>query len=127
MSKKIVKVGDINCGADELFLISGPCVIEEESTMMKTAEMLKEISERLNVPIIFKSSFQKDNRSTIENFQGPGLEEGLKMLEKYEKESSLLLMDGKSRTDTLELGDPAEKVSRSSNSKKGTSYEGLFD
>ena len=86
MSKKIVKVGDINCGADELFLISGPCVIEEESTMMKTAEMLKEISERLNVPIIFKSSFQKDNRSTIENFQGPGLEEGLKMLERIKKD-----------------------------------------
>ena len=86
MSKKIVTVGDINCGADELFLISGPCVIEEESTMMKTAEMLKEISERLNVPIIFKSSFQKDNRSTIENFQGPGLEEGLKMLERIKKD-----------------------------------------
>lgn len=86
MSKKIVKVGDINCGADELFLISGPCVIEEESTMMKTAEMLKEISERLNVPIIFKSSFQKDNRSTIENFQGPGLEEGLKMLARIKKD-----------------------------------------
>ena len=86
MSKKIVKVGNINCGADELFLISGPCVIEEESTMMKTAEMLKEISERLNVPIIFKSSFQKDNRSTIENFQGPGLEEGLKMLARIKKD-----------------------------------------
>ena len=86
MSKKIVKVGNINCGADELFLISGPCVIEEESTMMKTAEMLKEISERLNMPIIFKSSFQKDNRSTIENFQGPGLEEGLKMLARIKKD-----------------------------------------
>lgn len=86
MSKKIVKVGDVNCGTDELFLISGPCVIEDETTMMKTAEMLKEISERLNVPIIFKSSFQKDNRSTIENFQGPGLEEGLKMLERIKND-----------------------------------------
>ena len=44
MTKKIVKVGDIECGADQLFLISGPCVIEDESIMMKTAEMLKEIS-----------------------------------------------------------------------------------
>ncbi len=80
--KKIVKVGDIECGGDELFLISGPCVIEDETTMMKTAEMLKEVGERLNLPIIYKSSFTKDNRSTVDNYQGPGLEEGLKMLQR---------------------------------------------
>ena len=61
MSKKIVKVGDIPCGSDELFLISGPCVIEDELTMMKTAEMLKEVSERLKIKVIYKSSFTKDN------------------------------------------------------------------
>ena len=86
MSKKIVKVGDINCGADELFVISGPCVIDDESTIMKTAEMLKKVSERLDVPIIYKSSFQKDNRSTADNYQGPGLEEGLKLLQKIKTE-----------------------------------------
>ena len=59
MSINKVKVGDINCGEDELFVISGPCVIEDETTMMKTAEMLKEVSERLNFPVIYKSSFQK--------------------------------------------------------------------
>jgi 2-dehydro-3-deoxyphosphooctonate aldolase (KDO 8-P synthase) len=59
MSSKIVKVGDIDCGSDELFLISGPCVIEDESTMMKTAEKLKEVSERMNIDIIYKSSFIK--------------------------------------------------------------------
>lgn len=80
--KKIVKVGDINCGGDDLFLISGPCVIEDESIMMKTAEKLKEISERLKLPIIYKSSFTKDNRSTVENYQGPGLEKGLKILQR---------------------------------------------
>lgn len=53
-------------------------------------------------------------------------EEGLKMLEKYEHESSLLLMDGKSGKETLELGDPAERV-KQSRSSKGSSYEGLFD
>ena len=58
MSVKKVNVGDISCGADELFVISGPCVIEDESTMMKTAEMLKEVSARLNFPVIYKSSFQ---------------------------------------------------------------------
>jgi 2-dehydro-3-deoxyphosphooctonate aldolase (KDO 8-P synthase) len=86
MEKKIVQVGDISCGADELFLISGPCVIEEESTMMKTAEMLKEVSERLNIPTIYKSSFQKDNRSSVDFYQGPGLEEGLKLLQKIKDE-----------------------------------------
>ncbi len=86
MKKQIVKVGDVSCGADDLFLISGPCVIEEESTMMKTAEMLKEVSERLNLPIIYKSSFQKDNRSSVEFYQGPGLDEGLKLLQKIKDE-----------------------------------------
>ena len=86
MSINKVKVGNISCGADELFVISGPCVIEDETTMMKTAEMLKEVSERLNFPIIYKSSFQKDNRSTAENYQGPGLDEGLKLLQKVKEE-----------------------------------------
>ena len=86
MGKKIVKVGDIECGGDELFLISGPCVIEDEMTMMKTAEMLKEVGERLNLPIIYKSSFTKDNRSTVDNYKGPGLDEGLKMLQKIKND-----------------------------------------
>ena len=59
MSKKKVNVGNIECGADQLFLISGPCVIEDESIMMKVAEELKIITERLNIPLIYKSSFQK--------------------------------------------------------------------
>ncbi|MCH7512518.1 MAG: 3-deoxy-8-phosphooctulonate synthase [Bacteroidetes bacterium] len=86
MEKQIVDVGGIACGSDRLFLISGPCVIEEESIMMKTAEMLKEVSERLDIPVIYKSSFQKDNRSTVDYYQGPGLDEGLKMLQKIKEQ-----------------------------------------
>jgi len=86
MQKKIVKVGNIDCGADELFLISGPCVIEDESIMLKTAEMLKTVSERLKIKIVYKSSFQKDNRSTAQFYQGPGLEEGLKLLQRIKKD-----------------------------------------
>ncbi|NJO91842.1 MAG: 3-deoxy-8-phosphooctulonate synthase [Chloroflexia bacterium] len=85
MSKKIVKVGNIECGADQLFLISGPCVIEDESIMMKTAEYLKKISEKFNIPTIFKSSFTKDNRSDLKYYHGPGLEEGLKILQKVKE------------------------------------------
>lgn len=86
MQKKIVRVGSVECGADQLFLISGPCVIEEESIMMRTAEKLKTVSERLGIPTIFKSSFMKDNRSSVDFYMGPGLDEGLKMLQKIKDE-----------------------------------------
>lgn len=86
MSQKKVQVGSISCGADELFLISGPCVIEHESIMLKTAEKLKEVSEKLNIPIIYKSSFLKDNRSNLSYYQGPGLEEGMKILARIREE-----------------------------------------
>ncbi len=82
MKKRIVQVGDVACGAKDLFLISGPCVIEKESIMMATAEKLCEISEKLNIKVIFKSSFQKDNRSSLTYYDGPGLESGLKTLAK---------------------------------------------
>lgn len=86
MSKKIVRVGNIECGADELFVISGPCVIEEESIMMKTAEKLKEVSERMKIKIIYKSSFQKDNRSSLKYYNGPGLDKGVKVLAKIKEQ-----------------------------------------
>jgi 2-dehydro-3-deoxyphosphooctonate aldolase (KDO 8-P synthase) len=89
MSQKKVKVGNINCGDDQLFLISGPCVIEKESLMMETAEKLKKISEKLKLPLIYKSSYQKDNRSSVDYYQGPGLEEGLRILEKIREEFDL--------------------------------------
>jgi len=86
---KHVNVAGIDCGSDDLFLISGPCVIEEESMMMKTAERLKGIAEKLELPIIFKSSFTKDNRSSLEYFQGPGLAEGLRILARIKTELDL--------------------------------------
>ena len=89
MSKHIISLGNIDFGNDTLFLISGPCVIEEESIMMKTAEGLKNMSEKLDIPLIYKSSFQKDNRSDVSYYQGPGLEEGLKLLDKIKKEFEL--------------------------------------
>ena len=76
------KVADIEIGGTDLFLISGPCVIEDESLMMRIAEQLKKICERLQLPIIYKSSFIKDNRSSVDYYYGPGLEEGLRILEK---------------------------------------------
>jgi 2-dehydro-3-deoxyphosphooctonate aldolase (KDO 8-P synthase) len=92
MSKKHVAVGNIDCGSDSLFLIAGPCVIEAEDLMMQTAERLKGISEQLGVPLIFKSSFSKDNRSSLEYYQGPGLEEGMRILEKIKKTFELPIL-----------------------------------
>jgi 2-dehydro-3-deoxyphosphooctonate aldolase (KDO 8-P synthase) len=92
MKKKIVMVGDIACGSDDLFVISGPCVIEDEMIMMKTAEKLKEVSARLHVPIIYKSSFQKDNRSSAKYYDGPGLEKGVKMLAKIKEQFGFPLL-----------------------------------
>ena len=89
---KHVDVAGIDCGSRDLFLISGPCVIEAEPLMMKTAERLKQISERLKLPVIFKSSFSKDNRSSLDYFQGPGLEEGLKVLAKIKAAFDLPLL-----------------------------------
>lgn len=92
MSKKHVAIGDIDCGSDDLFLISGPCVIEEEGLMMRTAERLKGIAEDLGISLVFKSSFSKDNRSSLEYYQGPGLEEGLRILEKIKQTFELPLL-----------------------------------
>jgi 2-dehydro-3-deoxyphosphooctonate aldolase (KDO 8-P synthase) len=92
MSNKKVKVGDIVCGADELFVISGPCVIEEESIMMKTAEKLKEIEQKMKIKIIYKSSFSKDNRSSLKYYNGPGLAEGVKLLAKVKEQFGFPLL-----------------------------------
>jgi 2-dehydro-3-deoxyphosphooctonate aldolase (KDO 8-P synthase) len=86
MKKRIIQVGDISCGADQLFLISGPCVIEEERIMLKTADVLKQVSEKLDLPVIYKSSFQKDNRSTAQNYRGPGLDKGIELLCRIKQE-----------------------------------------
>ncbi len=72
--------------ASPLFLIAGPCVIESESLILETAGTLKEITARLQIPFIFKSSFDKANRSSINSFRGLGIETGLKILERVKKD-----------------------------------------
>jgi 2-dehydro-3-deoxyphosphooctonate aldolase (KDO 8-P synthase) len=70
-------------GLDQpLFLIAGPCVIESETLAQETAGRLKEIAQQLNIPFIYKSSFDKANRSSGASFRGPGLEQGLAILER---------------------------------------------
>ncbi|RKY86817.1 3-deoxy-8-phosphooctulonate synthase [candidate division KSB1 bacterium] len=83
---RIVKINNIKIGAkNPLCLIAGPCVIEGEEIVLRIATKIKKITEKLNMPFIFKSSYKKDNRSSAESYQGPGLEKGLKILEKVKK------------------------------------------
>ncbi len=85
-----MKLCNFEVGLDQpLFLIAGNCVIESEKTTLETAEALLRISERLNLPLIYKSSFDKANRSSVSGFRGPGMEEGLRLLEKVRTELNL--------------------------------------
>ena len=72
-----------------LFVIAGPCVIESEQLILSTAQILRGIAERLGLFLIFKSSFDKANRSSGASFRGPGIEEGLRILEKVRAETGL--------------------------------------
>jgi 2-dehydro-3-deoxyphosphooctonate aldolase (KDO 8-P synthase) len=69
-----------------LFLIAGPCVVESEELQLRTAERLKAITDRLGVHFVFKSSFDKANRSSDASYRGPGMDEGLRILEKVRSE-----------------------------------------
>jgi 2-dehydro-3-deoxyphosphooctonate aldolase (KDO 8-P synthase) len=76
-----MKLCGFEVGLDQpLFLIAGPCVIESETLALETAGTLKETTARLGIPFIYKSSFDKANRSSTESYRGPGLEEGLRIL-----------------------------------------------
>lgn len=78
---------NFDVGPDKpFFLIAGPCVIESEALNIDVAGQLKELTTRLNVPFIFKSSFDKANRSSAKSFRGPGLEEGLRILSEVKKQ-----------------------------------------
>jgi 2-dehydro-3-deoxyphosphooctonate aldolase (KDO 8-P synthase) len=82
-----MKLCNFNIGLDQsLFLIAGPCVIESESMTIDVAGKLKEITAQLDIPFIFKSSFDKANRSSNKTFRGFGLDEGLRILEAVKKQ-----------------------------------------
>ncbi len=79
-------------GGGDLLLIAGPCVIESEEIAFSTAEKLKELSDELGLPIVYKSSYLKDNRSSSKSFQGLGLKEGLRILSEVKKRYGLPIL-----------------------------------
>lgn len=83
---KEIKVGNIKIGANNsLVLIAGPCVIESETQTLAMAKKIKDITDKLKIPFIFKSSFDKANRLSIDSYRGPGLKKGLEILNKVKQ------------------------------------------
>ena len=88
-----MKLCGFNVGLDQrFFLIAGPCVIESEQLQMDTAGTLKEITSTLGIPFIFKSSYDKANRSSGSTFRGPGMEKGLEILAKVKRELNVPIL-----------------------------------
>ena len=85
-----VRIGDINIGNNHpIVLIAGPCVIESEDLVLSIAEKIKILADKLGFPFIFKASYLKDNRSSAKSYQGPGLEKGLRILQKVREKVSV--------------------------------------
>lgn len=82
---RVVRIDSICIGGSPLALIAGPCVIESEQLCLRVAETLRELTERLRMPFIFKASYDKANRSSGKSFRGPGVKEGLAVLAKVKE------------------------------------------
>lgn len=103
-----VNIGSLCLGRqNQLFLIAGPCVIEDEKSLFRTARILKQITDRLNIPFIFKASYDKANRLNIRSYRGPGLYKGLEILARLKKELKLLIL---SDVHSAEEVEPASEV-----------------
>jgi len=88
--KKNIQIGPWSLNADgPFFLVAGPCVIEDEATTLQVAHFLKKIGDSLDLPIIFKTSYDKANRTSIDSYRGPGIEKGLKIIRKVKAETGL--------------------------------------
>jgi len=97
------QVEGVRIGSGNLFLIAGPCVIESEKHAIFMAEVIKGVTRSLNVPFIFKASYDKANRTSMRSFRGPGLAEGLRILKKVKDEVHVPVL-----TDVHETADVAK-------------------
>jgi len=79
------QLGDFTIGGGKLFLIAGPCVIESEEHALKMAECISGVTKAMGVPYVFKASYDKANRTSLKSFRGPGLVEGLRILQKVKE------------------------------------------
>lgn len=85
----VIKLNNFEIGGDTLTILAGPCAIESQSILDETAQGLKEVCEKLKINYVFKSSFDKANRSSIDSFRGPGMEKGLEILAEIKSKYNL--------------------------------------
>lgn len=104
------KLDGLNAGSG-LFLIAGPCVIESEAHALKMAKEIGAVTRKLNIPYIFKASYDKANRTSLHSFRGPGLEEGLRILQRIGKEAGVpVLTDVHEAKDVPAVADAVDVV-----------------
>jgi 2-dehydro-3-deoxyphosphooctonate aldolase (KDO 8-P synthase) len=88
-----VNIGNLSIEeAGPFFVIAGPCVIEDEDTTLRVATFLKETGEAMEIPVIFKTSYDKANRTSMESYRGPGVNRGLEIIEKVKEETGLAVL-----------------------------------
>ncbi|MEE4356978.1 MAG: 3-deoxy-8-phosphooctulonate synthase [Desulfococcaceae bacterium] len=90
-----------------LLLICGPCVIEDEKSCFAIASFLKDLTEKLNIPFIFKASYDKANRTSLSSFRGPGIAQGLEILDRIKKELDIRILSDIHQVSEVE---PAGKI-----------------
>jgi 2-dehydro-3-deoxyphosphooctonate aldolase (KDO 8-P synthase) len=100
MTTQLIKAGNVEIGGDRpLAVIAGPCVVESQESALRHASALKEIADRVGVPYIFKASYDKANRSSVDSFRGLGLAKGLEILAQVKKQIGVPIL-----TDVHESG-----------------------
>lgn len=92
MDLKQVALENFSFGGDKLVIIAGPCAIESKDNLFETAEGLKKITSELDIPFVFKSSYDKGNRTSLDSYRGPGLEKGLELLAEVKKEFNVPIL-----------------------------------
>lgn len=102
-----VRIADFWVGGGELVLIAGPCVIEDSALTLDIARTLKEYAQELALPLIFKASYDKANRTSVSSFRGPGMEAGLEILARVKEEVGLPVLSDVHRVSEVA---PAAKV-----------------
>ena len=89
---KPFKVGSVEVGGPDLFLIAGPCLVESESHALKMADAIRSIAQRVGIPYIFKSSYDKANRTSVNAHRGLGIEEALRILGRVRSDAGVLVL-----------------------------------
>ena len=103
MTRPPITIGNVNISEKgPFFLIAGPCVIEDEDTTFRVASFLRETADLLEVPVFFKSSYDKANRTSFDSYRGPGIEKGLEILQRVREETGLPVLSDVHETKDIE-------------------------